>query len=74
MMSIPYHHATVCASFRYYTVLDTNIKNNISVKNDWPKWILPTEEETYQLTKIITKYIRFLSPDIIQRIVIENEK
>lgn len=54
--------------------LDTNIKNNISVKNDWPKWLLPTEEETYQLAKIITKYIRFLSPDIIQRIVIENEK
>lgn len=51
-----------------------NIKNNISVKNDWPKWTLPTEEETYKLAKIITKYIRFLSPDIIQRIVINNEE
>ena len=24
MMSIPYHHATVCASFRYYRILENN--------------------------------------------------
>ena len=52
---------------------DANIKNNTSGKNGWPNWILPTEE-LYLLAKTITKYIRFLSPDIIQSIVIKNEE
>lgn len=43
------------------------------VKNDWPKWELPTEDETFQLAKICTKYIRFLSPVIVQKIVENNE-
>ena len=42
-------------------------------KNDWPKWDLPTEDETYQLAKICTKYIRFLSPVIVKKIVENNE-
>lgn len=53
---------------------DANIKNNTSGKNGWANWILPTEEESYLLAKTITKYIRFLSPDIIQSIVIKNEE
>lgn len=44
-----------------------------SIKNDWPKWDLPTEDETYRLAQICTNYIRFLSPVIVQKIVESNE-
>ncbi len=45
-----------------------------SRKIDWPTWELPTEEESYHLAKIITKYVKFLNPEIIARIVDENAK
>lgn len=48
--------------------------SNGSVKPEWPAWNLPTEEDSYLLAKVTTKYIRFLNPEIIERIVIENEK
>ena len=61
---------TITVSNRQYT----NTKSNESLKLDWPKWNLPTEDETLKLARIITKYIRFLSPNIVESIVIENEK
>lgn len=54
------------------SVKTTQQKN--SHKSDWPVWELPTDEECYQLAKIITKYVKFLNPEIISRIVSENEK
>lgn len=42
--------------------------------SDWPTWELPTDEDCYQLAKVTTKYIKFLNPEIISRIVKENEK
>ena len=45
-----------------------------SHSSDWPTWDLPTEEDSYQLAKVTTKYIRFLNPEIIARIVKENER
>lgn len=50
------------------------IQQKISHTTDWPVWESPSEEECYQLAKIITKYVKFLSPEIISRIVSENEK
>jgi len=41
--------------------------------SNWSKWELPTEDEIYQLAKIMTRYIRFLNPDIIKAIVENNE-
>ena len=48
--------------------------NNASLKNDWPTWEEPSENDEFKLAQIITKYIRFLSPDIIKAIVDDNEK
>ena len=45
-----------------------------SSDSEWPTWELPTEEDSYQLAKVTTKYIKFLNPEIVSRIVKENEK
>ncbi|WP_027728056.1 hypothetical protein [Treponema sp. C6A8] len=42
--------------------------------NNFPEWEQPLEEESYQLAQVITKYVRFLNPEIIARIAEENEK
>ena len=49
-----------------------NIKSEPPVSHI--NWSLPSDEELFQLAKIITKYIKFLSPDIVRLIVEENEK
>lgn len=56
-------------------VSDNNKPHFVLIKknNDWPRWELPTEEDNYQLAKILTKYVRFLLPDIVQRVVENNE-
>lgn len=43
-------------------------------KRDWPVWEQPTDEESFEMAKVITNYVRFLSPDIIKAIVVDNEK
>lgn len=42
--------------------------------NDWPTWEQPLEEDCFALAQVTTKYIRFLSPDIIRAVVEDNEK
>ena len=42
-------------------------------RKDWPVWDKPNEEECYQLAQIITRYVRFLSPEIVEQIVKFNE-
>ncbi|MBP5452827.1 MAG: hypothetical protein J6Y16_11375 [Treponema sp.] len=42
--------------------------------NDWPLWEQPNDDECFQLAKVATKYIRFISPEIVKCIVEENEK
>ena len=57
------------------TTRQRNVYNySHSPDSDWPTWELPTEEDCYQLAKLTTKYIKFLNPEIIARIVRENEK
>lgn len=55
------------------------LKNNViqqTVKQkkvgEWPKWNSPNEEEVHILAKIITKYIRFLNPEIVAEITKNN--
>lgn len=43
-------------------------------KNDWPVWNAPTDDECYQLAQVSTRYIRFLSPEIVKAVVEDNEK
>lgn len=45
-----------------------------ATKNDWPKWEQPSDEDCFALAQMTTKYIRFLSPDIISAVVEDNEK
>jgi hypothetical protein len=53
-----------------------NSKNRTKTKkkSNWPTWELPSDEETYQLAQVVTKYIRFLNPDIIKAITDNNMK
>lgn len=41
---------------------------------DWPKWALPSSDEELALAKIITRYARFLQPEIIRKLVVDNEQ
>jgi len=56
------------------TVKDGRTITKANNHSNWPKWELPTEEEIYQFAKIITRYIRFLNPDIIKAITEDNKK
>ncbi len=47
---------------------------NSKQKKDWPTWNAPTEDDCLLLAKTTTKYIRFLSPEIIEEIVKSNEE
>jgi hypothetical protein len=40
----------------------------------WPEWVLPSDEELYQLAQVATKYIRFLNPEIVGAIAEDNAK
>ena len=62
------------ASMKPNTHSTSNPSFVVIKKNDWPQWELPTEDENYQLAKISTKYIRFLSPEIVRKIIEDNEK
>lgn len=57
--------------------VDTQTRVSVGKKekrNDWPVWDAPTDDECYQLAQITTRYIRFLSPKIVEAIVEDNEK
>lgn len=62
-------------SVKPVTVRTSSINfSSSSSKGSWPVWPLPDEDECYQLAQISTKYIRFLSPEIIKSIVDFNEE
>ncbi len=39
---------------------------------EWPKWDNPDENELFEVIKLIAKYIKFLDPRIIEKIVKDN--
>lgn len=43
-------------------------------KDDWPKWDGPNNDERLALARIITKYVRFLHPEIVEALVEDNMK
>ena len=43
-------------------------------REQWPEWDKPSDIECFELAKIIAKYVKFLAPEIIGRIVEDNEK
>lgn len=40
----------------------------------WTDWDMPADDECYQFAKATTKYLRFLSPKIIEAVVQNNEE
>jgi hypothetical protein len=50
------------------------ILKKVKTKKEWPQWVLPTDEEIFELAKITTKYIRFLNPEIVDAITVDNKK
>ena len=43
-------------------------------KEGWPKWTTPKDEEMFEIIKLVAKYAKFLNPEIIKKIVEDNEK
>ena len=41
---------------------------------DWPKWDEPSDAECLHLAKVLAPYVRFLHPDIVRALVVDNEK
>ncbi|MDQ6756988.1 MAG: hypothetical protein M3004_08630 [Bacteroidota bacterium] len=52
----------------------TSITKNILIKSEWELWSDPTDDELLFAAKIITKYAKFLNPDIIEAITNDNNK
>lgn len=60
--------------------LTNNTQRNVCNKNNahnkkgevWSPWTQPTEDESYELAKTITKYTHFLSPEIVRAITEDN--
>ncbi len=52
-----------------------NTQRNARNKNleVWSPWPQPTEDESYELAKTITKYTYFLSPEVVRAITDDNE-
>lgn len=57
---------------------NTNKRRALPIKirrkqnRDWPHWDTPTDEELYELIKLTAKYAKFLHPEIVQKIVEDN--
>lgn len=49
-----------------------NARRETARKDDWPKWKGPSNEERLALARIITKYVRFLHPGIVEALVRDN--
>ena len=52
----------------------SNTKRNArNIKGEvWSPWTQPTEDESYELAKTITKYTHFLSPEVVHAITEDN--
>lgn len=52
-----------------------NVKSRKNkIKKIWPVWETPTIDEIYNIVKISTKYIKFLNPEIVKKIVEDNRE
>lgn len=49
-------------------------QEQIKIHKSWPTWDIPNPDVVLKMVKLITPYIRFLHPDIIDAIVKDNEK
>ena len=47
---------------------------SLSKTAEWPKWDGPSLEERHALASIITKYVRFLHPQIVEALAKDNAK
>jgi len=45
---------------------------NYKKNNQWPDWDKPSDDELYEIISITLRYVKFLRPDIIQRITEDN--
>jgi len=41
---------------------------------EWPEWSQPSEQEALALARVVCRYVRFLSPVIVDAVVSDNER
>lgn len=41
---------------------------------DWPVWDYPSDQELYELIKLTVKYTKYLHPEIVRKVVQDNNK
>ena len=49
-------------------------RRSATPKEDWPNWPQPREEQTLSLAKVLTPFVRFLSPDIVASVTEDNRR
>ncbi len=43
-------------------------------REDWPNWAQPREEQILSLAKVLTPFVRFLSPEIVAAVTSDNHR
>lgn len=51
-----------------------SLRKRVKTSGDWPTWDMPAAETVLALTKMITPYVRFFHPNIVQQVVEDNER
>lgn len=53
---------------------ETTFKKLKKPKQDWPEWQKPTSDDLYELVKLTARFAKFLHPDIVKKLVEDNNK
>ncbi len=51
-----------------------SFKKRVKASGNWPAWDMPAAETILTMTKMVTPYVRFLHPNIVQQVVEDNER
>lgn len=44
------------------------------LKQDWPEWPAPSDDDLYELVKLTARFAKFLNPDIVNALMEDNNK
>lgn len=56
------------------TPIERASKKRVKSVGGWPTWGMPTPETVLALTKMVTPYVRFLHPNVVEQLVEDNER
>ncbi|MDR0828163.1 MAG: hypothetical protein LBN33_09885 [Desulfovibrio sp.] len=54
--------------------VESSLKKRVKTTGDWPTWDTPSSDTVLALTKMVTPYVRFLHPSVVEQVVEDNER